>query len=199
MNLQAGLDLFAATGSLIARPQRIMPVVVIPATVLWVPLSANIDGLVTGVDPGYSQEAYGPQTWRNEVGIAPPLTLAALQRTWADLPESMPDVGPHIPWRSEESRITFHAAPADIMEIQRRMDEYEDRLFASLFGAPRASVPNLGEHTPADDDLVATLLDFARASDLDGFRELAVMRGVPAAEIAPMWDGTVKRLGRLPS
>jgi hypothetical protein len=44
--------------------------------------------------------------------------------------------------------------------------------------------------------LVATLLDFARAGDEAGFRELALMRGVPAAEVPTMWAGTLKRLGK---
>jgi len=46
----------------------------------------------------------------------------------------------------------------------------------------------------ADEDLVATLLDFARAGDAEGFRELALMRGVPAADIAAMWAGTMRRI-----
>jgi hypothetical protein len=63
------------------------------------------------------------------------------------------------------------------------------------FGAFANAVTNLGQHTPPDPDLIATLLDFARAGDEAGFRDLALMRGVPADEIPHMWAGTVKRVG----
>jgi hypothetical protein len=46
-----------------------------------------------------------------------------------------------------------------------------------------------------DADLIETLLDFARAGDAASFRELARMRGVPAADIDAMWAGTMRRVG----
>ena len=63
------------------------------------------------------------------------------------------------------------------------------------WGAPRDHVPGLSAHTEIDPDLVATLLEAARAGEEATFRELAMMRGVPAEEIPAMWAGTRLRVG----
>lgn len=193
----AGVDLFRATGSLIAQPQRIVPMIILPAIRLWVPVERQED-YPAGIwmmndaylEPISAAPDVGPMTWRNDVGIAPPLTMAALERTLAGL-TAVPDVVPPIPERYLGSRITFSYPSPEMDAAARRFEA----AMAALFD-PAASVPNLGQHTPADDDLVATLLDYARAGDAEGFRALALMRGVPAEEIATMWDGTVKRVGK---
>jgi hypothetical protein len=89
-------------------------------------------------------------------------------------------------WREAVDAASV-ALNADLAELER---------VAASAAVALALVPGLGAHTPTDADLVATLLEYARAGDEVGFRALASMRGVPVEALAALWEGTVARLGR---
>lgn len=55
--------------------------------------------------------------------------------------------------------------------------------------------PNAPSSFVADDDVVATLMEFARAGERGLFDELATMRGVAPAALEELWSGTCARLG----